>query len=120
LRALARFNNGTPLAFAPLRLAHAPDAVEGGTPRAKLRHLAANLGLLAGSRLASLLFAEVVVIGIFLKPHDALATVSLSGVAISPTPGPPPSATPMGCETHLSINAPGAGTRANRTTLRRG
>jgi hypothetical protein len=48
--------------------------------RAKLRHLAANLVLLAASLFVSPLFAELVVFGIFLKPDDVLANISLNGV----------------------------------------
>jgi hypothetical protein len=44
--------------------------------RAKLRQLAANFRRFAGSRLASLLLAEFVVFGIFLRPDDVLANVS--------------------------------------------
>jgi hypothetical protein len=50
------------------------------TQRAKLRHLAANLVLLAASLSVSLLFAELVVFGIFLKPDDVLANISRNGV----------------------------------------
>jgi hypothetical protein len=46
----------------------------------KLRHMAANLLLAAGSLVTALLFLEFVVFGIVLKPDDVLPNVSVNGV----------------------------------------
>ena len=48
--------------------------------RTKLRHLAANLLLVAVSLATGLLFLEFVVFGILVKPDDVLANVSVNGV----------------------------------------
>jgi lysophospholipase L1-like esterase len=75
--------------------------------RAKLRHLAANLGLLAASLLASLLFAEFVIFGIFFKPDDVLANVSRNGVVRYQPNTRATFRHPDGRETRVSINAQG-------------
>jgi hypothetical protein len=75
--------------------------------RAKLRHLAANLALLAASLLASLLFAEFVVFGLFLKPDDVLANVSRHGVVRYQPNTRATFRHPDGRESRVSINAQG-------------
>ncbi|HEU0158861.1 MAG TPA: hypothetical protein VFR00_06100, partial [Hyphomicrobiaceae bacterium] len=75
--------------------------------RAKLRHLAANLVLLAASLFVSLLFVELVVFGMFLKPDDVLANVSLNGVVRYQPNTRATFRHPDGHETHVSINAQG-------------
>jgi len=75
--------------------------------RAKLRHLAANLVLLAASLFVSLLFAEFVVFGIFLKPDDVLANISLNGVVRYLPNTRATFRHPDGRETHVSINVQG-------------
>ena len=75
--------------------------------RAKLRHLAANLALLAASLFVLLLFAELVVFGIFLKPDDVLANISRNGVVRYLPNTRATFRHPDGRETHVSINAQG-------------
>lgn len=75
--------------------------------RAKLRHIAVNLAVLAGSLLACLLVLEFVVFGMVLKPDDVLPNVTIDGV-VRYMPGTHATFRhPDGRETRVTINAEG-------------
>ena len=75
--------------------------------RAKLRHLAVNLAILAGTLAACLLVFELVVFRLVLKPDDVLPNVTVNGV-VRYMPGTHATFRhPDGRETLVTINAEG-------------
>ena len=75
--------------------------------RAKSRQLAVNLALLAGSVVACLLFLELVVFGLVLKPDDVLRNVSSNGVVRYEPGTQAVFRHPDGTQTRVSINRQG-------------
>lgn len=75
--------------------------------RVKLRHIALNLALAAGSVLATLAFLELVVFGVILKPDDVLPNVSIDNVVRYKPGTHAVFRHPDGSETLATINAQG-------------
>jgi hypothetical protein len=75
--------------------------------RAKLRQIALNLAVLAGSLLACLAFLEFVVFGLVLRPDDVLANVSINNVVRYMPNTRATFRHPDGTETRATINAKG-------------
>jgi len=75
--------------------------------RAKTRQLAVNIALLASSVLACLLFIELVVFGLVLRPDDVLRNVSSNGVVRYQPGAQAVFRHPDGTQTRASINRQG-------------